>query len=102
MIRPPPASTLFPYTTLFRSRDDGGTANFGVDLAAAANTMTVDVNSVNDAPQGADNTVSTNEENRKSTRLNDIHHTNSNAAFSIKQKTVKLTSLSLPAGSSLK
>src|SRR5260370_30553113 len=24
MIRRPPRSTLFPYTTLFRSRDDGG------------------------------------------------------------------------------
>src|SRR2546425_13293944 len=26
MIRRPPRSTLFPYTTLFRSRDDGGQA----------------------------------------------------------------------------
>src|SRR5438067_10329697 len=26
MIRPPPTSTLFPYTTLFRSADGGGTA----------------------------------------------------------------------------
>src|SRR5437016_7885543 len=29
MIRPPPGSTLFPYTTLFRSRDDpGASGNF--------------------------------------------------------------------------
>src|SRR5438876_3032850 len=26
MIRPPPRSTLFPYTTLFRSRSDGGSS----------------------------------------------------------------------------
>src|SRR5438034_4260100 len=38
MIRPPPCSTLFPYTTLFRSRDRaarGGHARGGAALAAA-------------------------------------------------------------------
>src|SRR5688572_31144354 len=30
MIRPPPRSTLFPYTTLFRSKGDG--AGFGLGL----------------------------------------------------------------------
>src|SRR5438105_1487743 len=40
-------------------RDCGVTPDSGVDLAAAANAMTVDVTSVNDAPQGADNTVRT-------------------------------------------
>src|SRR5438034_6295584 len=37
MIRPPPCSTLFPYTTLFRSRDRaarGGHARGGAALAA--------------------------------------------------------------------
>src|SRR2546430_7405781 len=33
MIRRPPRSTLFPYTTLFRSRDDGGEAHGGTDPA---------------------------------------------------------------------
>ena len=37
----------------------GGTANGGVDLDPTANTMTIDVTSVNDAPAGADNTVTT-------------------------------------------
>src|SRR5258705_8439964 len=43
MIRRPPRSTLFPYTTLFRS-------------------ITINVTSVNDAPSGADNTITTNED----------------------------------------
>src|SRR5207237_1115152 len=52
-----------PYTTFtFQVRDDGGTANGGVDLDPSANTMTVDVTSVNDAPTGADKTVTTNED----------------------------------------
>ena len=45
----------------FRVRDDGGTAGGGVDTAAAVNTLTFDVASVNDAPLGADRTVSLDE-----------------------------------------
>ncbi len=47
----------------FQVQDDGGTANGGVDLDATPNTMMVDVTSVNDAPAGTDNTVSTLENN---------------------------------------
>src|SRR5436305_374464 len=47
----PLRSTLFPYTTLFRS-----------DLDQSPNTMTINVTSVNDAPVGADTTVSTSED----------------------------------------
>ena len=43
-------------------QDNGGTANGGVDLDQSANTMTVNVRSVNDAPAGADKTVTTNED----------------------------------------
>ncbi|MCP5016988.1 MAG: hypothetical protein GY938_17230, partial [Ketobacter sp.] len=46
----------------FQVQDDGGTANGGVDTDQSANTMTIDVTAVNDAPAGADNTVSTNED----------------------------------------
>src|SRR5215210_4706151 len=46
----------------FQVQDDGGTANGGVDLDASANTMTIDVTSVNDAPAGTNNTVTTNED----------------------------------------
>ena len=46
----------------FQVRDDGGTADGGVDLDSTSNTMTIDVNSVNDAPDGADNTLMTPED----------------------------------------
>ena len=39
------------YTSFtFQVKDDGGTSNGGVDLDASANTMTIDVAAVNDAP----------------------------------------------------
>ena len=41
----------------FQVQDDGGTANGGVDLDQSANTITVNVTAVNDAPAGADKTV---------------------------------------------
>src|SRR6185503_14338782 len=43
----------------FQVQDDGGTANGGVDLDTVARTMTVNVTSVNDAPIGTSNTVTT-------------------------------------------
>lgn len=41
----------------FRVQDDGGTSNGGIDLDPTARTMRIDVTSVNDAPMGADNTL---------------------------------------------
>src|SRR4051794_8491323 len=46
----------------FQVQDNGGTANGGVDLDQSANSMTVDVTSVNDAPAGTDKTVTTAED----------------------------------------
>jgi hypothetical protein len=46
-------------TFTFQVQDDGGTGNSGIDLDASANTMTVDVTAVNDAPAGTNNTVAT-------------------------------------------
>ncbi|MBW2695787.1 MAG: SMP-30/gluconolactonase/LRE family protein [Deltaproteobacteria bacterium] len=46
----------------FQVRDDGGTIYFGIDVDATPNVVTVDVTPVNDAPDGADVTVSTNED----------------------------------------
>jgi hypothetical protein len=43
----------------FQVQDDGGTANGGVDTDPTARTMTVNVTSVNDAPLGTSNTVTT-------------------------------------------
>jgi trimeric autotransporter adhesin len=47
-----------PYTMFtFRVRDDGGTANGGIDLDTAARTMTINVTSVNDAPVANEDAV---------------------------------------------
>ena len=43
----------------FQVQDDGGTANGGVDTDTTPRTMTLNVTSVNDAPHGANNTVTT-------------------------------------------
>ena len=43
-------------------QDNGGTANGGVDLDQSANTITINVTSVNDAPAGADNVKTINED----------------------------------------
>ena len=48
----------------FQVQDDGGIANGGVDLDQSANTMSIDVTAVNDAPAGTDNTVTTLEDTR--------------------------------------
>ncbi len=46
----------------FQVKDDGGTTNGGVNTDQTPNTITIDVTSVNDAPDGADKTVTTNED----------------------------------------
>src|SRR5256886_17527794 len=74
MIRRPPRSTLFPYTTLFRSLS--GVA--GNCTVGGANPRTVAV------PSGG--TVSTTFRDRKSTRLNSSHSQISYAVFCLKKK----------------
>src|SRR5687768_17814674 len=71
MIRRPPRSTLFPYTTLFRSPEadrDGGIA----ERVFAAGSLL----GAQDSPR-----------DRKSTRLNSSHGYNSYAVFCLKKKT---------------
>src|SRR2546422_7588354 len=70
MIRRPPRSTLFPYTTLFRSR---GGRDVGVARAGA--------------PQGGDRRRVRGD--RKSTRLNSSHGYISYAVFCLKKKKTK-------------
>src|SRR5438270_5515430 len=76
MIRRPPRSTLFPYTTLFRSYSDSGGGN-GEASANATDSSTRAIASVAFA------------EDRKSTRLNSSHSQISYAVFCLKKK--KLT-----------
>jgi VCBS repeat-containing protein len=60
-----PTSNTFGsnYTSFtFQVKDDGGTANGGADLDPSPNTITVNVDPVNLPPDGADKTVTTNED----------------------------------------
>src|SRR2546427_4869458 len=80
MIRRPPRSTLFPYTTLFRSR--GLDAPADPDVAAGSSRG------------GSDRTAGTREVgatqgDRKSTRLNSSHSQISYAVFCLKKKKKK-------------
>src|SRR3712207_8479802 len=89
MIRRPPRSTLFPYTTLFRSRDGGGEEDDAIDASrrellrggeadGAAGAVTEEVHAGD----------------RKSTRLNSSHANISYAVFCLKKKKIKLYTLS--------
>src|SRR3712207_7565118 len=95
MIRRPPRSTLFPYTTLFRSdpffsRNDGSLGagadlKFGVtsDLTLTA-TINPDFGQVEADPSVVNLTAY--ESDRKSTRLNSSHANISYAVFCLKKK----------------
>src|SRR5256885_7141995 len=74
MIRRPPRSTLFPYTTLFRS--------IGADFARRCRREHEDQNASPQGPSAAAAWV-----DRKSTRLNSSHLVISYAVFCLKKKT---------------
>src|SRR3989449_8054748 len=87
MIRRPPRSTLFPYTTLFRSpdgHDPGGGPGGGLELPDVSQPDPADGAGVggararHDAGRAGD---------RKSTRLNSSHGYISYAVFCLKKKT---------------
>src|SRR5690349_23382638 len=98
MIRRPPISTLFPYTTLFRSHQDdqrlgcedrGGEVKAGFGAVEAADDR---------AERGAERAGAvahdvdgrdSSQQDRKSTRLNSSHVEISYAVFCLKKKKVK-------------
>src|SRR5207248_8587522 len=85
MLRRPPRSTLFPYTTLFRSlwRRVGGPA----PRAVGGNLRRPRVRCRRDpAERGGDARGSCGRLDRKSTRLNSSHRTISYAVFCLKKK----------------
>src|SRR3712207_7380468 len=92
MIRRPPRSTLFPYTTLFRSGrvPDGGRGMNGADedaLIAAAWRALRELEEHGDpACDAAAVELRTVLEDRKSTRLNSSHANISYAVFCLKKK----------------
>src|SRR5690242_21450125 len=92
MVRRPPRSTLFPYTTLFRSRTKSG-----FDLAietlvstsargrAQVATLALEHRAVAEL---CEQTRSVAEVDRKSTRLNSSHMSISYAVFCLKKKNI--------------
>src|SRR3712207_7396633 len=87
MIRRPPRSTLFPYTTLFRSRDQ---PDRGPVVAVVAGGVGVhDRAGDQRADQDADAVGGEGDEDRKSTRLNSSHANISYAVFCLKKKKTK-------------
>src|SRR5437867_9518223 len=87
MIRRPPRSTLFPYTTLFRSQMDESAFQGGDHrLRAIANTeFAQDVGDVTFDRRLRDRQLR-GDLDRKSTRLNSSHRTISYAVFCLKKK----------------
>src|SRR5688572_31152304 len=95
MIRRPPRSTLFPYTTLFRSLArldesagvelvpiDGVVENFLLLLLCHCRSLSYAPCSLSDAREVS--------QDRKSTRLNSSHSQISYAVFCLKKKTQNL------------
>src|SRR2546421_5078600 len=77
MIRRPPRSTLFPYTTLFRSRAETEHQEPRQDAGHVAGWRRERLSSRAQVPRRAD---------RKSTRLNSSHDQISYAVFCLKKK----------------
>src|SRR3712207_6973584 len=93
MIRRPPGSTLFPYTTLFRSQRGAHDA-LGVDAVVAPEALVLDgdrrvlerLRDLRAVDGGAQDVGLDEAQDRKSTRLNSSHANISYAVFCLKKK----------------
>src|SRR5256885_8780343 len=99
MIRRPPRSTLFPYTTLFRSLGERVEVGHGDDLADLGVRVTARAGRREAAEEGAAAGAPAEVgllrmsllQDRKSTRLNSSHLVISYAVFCLKKKQQLLT-----------
>src|SRR3712207_7221545 len=89
MIRRPPRSTLFPYTTLFRS--SGAPSEQGLAAAWRAAAASHAESGWNAGPRGLGASSGFHQAalDRKSTRLNSSHANISYAVFCLKKKKIK-------------
>src|SRR3712207_8204084 len=92
MIRRPPRSTLFPYTTLFRSRDAvmpqlaARAAELPPEQRALVERLLDAGSRIEDAIAALDGLADAGVKDRKSTRLNSSHANISYAVFCLKKK----------------
>src|SRR5690606_40361334 len=100
MLRPPPSSTLFPYTTLFRSPSGGASESAGtqrfpglrarrgriVRVRRAARSLRLARRAARDDPGARALRGGARLADRKSTRLNSSHVKISYAVFCLKKK----------------
>src|SRR5258707_11204991 len=84
MIRRPPRSTLFPYTTLFRSNDQLGPFKSAIEAAVPESEVVW----VRDSTGVITARFLAEKEDRKSTRLNSSHANISYAVFCFKKKKI--------------
>src|SRR5438034_6038740 len=89
MIRHPPRSTLFPYTTLFRSLRERGDGNARLDGEPAGGIPQRQGVPRHDRLRHARPVPQSAGRDRKSTRLNSSHTVISYAVFCLKKKTKK-------------
>src|SRR2546427_8851171 len=90
MIRRPPRSTLFPYTTLFRSiweQTGGRVTHFVAGLGTSGTIMGTGRYLHEKNPKVRIVAVEPSDGDRKSTRLNSSHSQISYAVFCLKKKT---------------
>src|SRR5690606_41648177 len=89
MIRPPPRSTLFPYTTLFRSTPDSS----AIVTAIIAMARSLKLNVVGEGVETEQQRAFLQQHgctDRKSTRLNSSHVKISYAVFCLKKKKIRI------------
>src|SRR2546427_5400697 len=94
MIRRPPRSTLFPYTTLFRSGQavvDDGADGDGDRILGLVGQLGVDVRVDREGRHGRQR-----QQDRKSTRLNSSHSQISYAVFCLKKKNKRVSTAEAP------
>src|SRR5690349_24194113 len=99
MIRRPPRSTLFPYTTLFRSVYDLGGGTFDITILSLEDGVFQVRSTGGDSQLGGDDidrALAGVLLDRKSTRLNSSHVEISYAVFCLKKKKEMQTSISSP------
>src|SRR2546422_6794937 len=100
MIRRPPRSTLFPYTTLFRSpgRFQGfdqliegpstSTGQYSLELRTFTRRSDTNIPSSQESPNTSEPRIDPTASDRKSTRLNSSHGYISYAVFCLKKKNI--------------